>query len=291
LTASFLNLFCRGAENSLVSDARQIENITAALAEKPCNVFMAVNTLFSNLANDSEISRVDFSALRVCIGGGEPIEEAVSHDWHKLTGQHIRQGYGLTETSALVSNNPISRNRFNGTIGVPVPGTDIVILGHEDSPVKAGDAGELCVRGPQVTQGYWRNAEATTKLFTRGGFLRTGDVVSMTPEGYLRILDRKSDVILVSGFNVYPAEIEVVAAQLDGVKECACIGKAHPKKGNRVVLFVACEPWASLSEKEVKNFCSTHLAAYKRPSSIRFVEQLPRTTVGKVLRRELREIE
>jgi long-chain acyl-CoA synthetase len=250
--------------------------------------FMGVNTLYAGLVAHPRIGEVDFSRLRLAGGGGAAIIPTVSERWQAITGGFIREGYGLSETSPVLSFNPGSVDRFTGTTGLPVPSTDVKLMndGVEAAP---GEPGEICAKGPQVMQGYWNQPEATRAAFTDDGYFRTGDVGVFDVRGFLRIVDRSKDMILVSGFNVYPNEIEAVVTALPGVAECACVGVADERSGEAVRVFVVPAREAALSEEAVIAHCRAQLAAYKVPRVVSFVEALPKSTVGKILRRELRD--
>jgi long-chain acyl-CoA synthetase len=233
---------------------------------------------------------VDWSRLRLAGGGGAAVIGAVSDKWKALTGTFIREGYGLSETSPVVSFNPVFVESFNGTTGLPLPSTDIKLLDDEGREAGPGEAGEICVKGPQVMKGYWEKPEANAAAFTEDGYFRTGDVGVFDDKGFLKIVDRKKDMIIVSGFNVYPNEIEAVATGCPGVAECACIGMPDEKTGEAVKLFVVKATNATLDEAGVIAYCRKELTGYKIPKFVRFVDALPKSTVGKILRRELRDV-
>jgi long-chain acyl-CoA synthetase len=232
---------------------------------------------------------VDFSNYRMSVGGGSAILPSTSDKWRAFTGQPIREGYGLSEASPLVSVNPMSEPEFTETVGLPVPGTDIKLLRDDGTLAPRGEAGELCVRGPQVMSGYWRQPEANAEAFTEDGFLRTGDVAVLDEAGRVKIVDRKKDMILVSGFNVFPNEIEAVAAAHPGVAECACCGVPDEQTGEAVRLFVVRPKGGELGADEIIAHCRRELTAYKVPKQVEFLDSLPKSTVGKILRRELRK--
>jgi long-chain acyl-CoA synthetase len=215
---------------------------------------------------------------------------AVSDKWKALTGTFIREGYGLSETSPIVSFNPAQVKAFTGTTGLPLPSTDVILLDDEGREVGVGGSGEICVKGPQVMRGYWNQPEANAAAFTADGYFRTGDIGSFDAQGFLKIVDRKKDMIIVSGFNVYPNEIEAVVTACPGVAECACVGAPDDKTGEAVKLFVVKTPAAPLTEADVIAFCRKELTGYKVPKVVRFVDALPKSTVGKILRRELRDV-
>jgi long-chain acyl-CoA synthetase len=235
------------------------------------------------------IGEVDFSRLHMSVGGGAAVIASVSARWKAITGTFIREGYGLSETSPVLTLNPESIADFSGTTGLPLPGTDIKLLADDGSEVAFGEAGEVCAKGPQVMRGYWNQAQANAAAFTPDGYFRTGDIGQFDAQGFLKIVDRKKDMVIVSGFNVYPNEIEAVASALPGVAECACIGVPDAKTGEAVKLFVVPRPGATLTEDEVNAHCRAELTAYKVPKIVRFIDALPKSTVGKILRRELRD--
>lgn len=247
-----------------------------------------MNTLFCALLNDKGFQALDFRPLRLTLGGGMAVQKAVADRWRALTGKPLAQAYGLTEASPAVALNPLDRQDFNGSVGLPVPSTDISIRDEQGREVAPGQTGEICVRGPQVMRGYWRQPEETAHVFYPGGFLRTGDVGYINPEGYLYLVDRKKDMILVSGFNVYPSEVEDVAASCPGVREAAAVGWPDERSGESVRLFVIADDPA-LTEKAVIDHCRRYLTGYKVPRHVVFRKELPRSNVGKILRRALRE--
>jgi long-chain acyl-CoA synthetase len=290
LMVNFITYFSIGAENWLVPNPRDMAAFVQTLKEARCTVFTGVNTLFSGLLMQPNIEEVDFSHLRVAIGGGAAVLPTTSEKWQALTGKDILEGYGLSETSPILTLNPMTGNGFSGTVGLPLPSTDIKLLGENDTPVALGQAGEICARGPQVMKGYWQKTEANAQAFTADGYLRTGDVGVFDTTGYLRIVDRKKDMIIVSGFNVYPNEVEAVAAACAGVAECACVGRPDEKTGEAITLFVAKIPGANLCEADVIAHCRRELTAYKVPKEVRFLEALPKSNVGKILRKDLRAL-
>ncbi len=289
LMVNFITYFSVGAENWLVANPRDMDGFIKVLKESRPTVFMGVNTLYAGLTMHPELKSVDWSRLKLCGGGGAAVLEATSRKWEEATGHFIREGYGLSETSPIVSFNPHFIDTFSGTTGLPLPSTDIKLLDEESREAALGAHGEVCVKGPQVMGGYWEKPEANAAAFTPDGYFRTGDIGQFTEEGYLRIVDRKKDMILVSGFNVYPTEIEAVAASCPGVMESACIGVPHDRTGEAVALYVVTTPGAALTEAQLIEHCQKDLAAYKIPKIIRFVDALPKSTVGKILRRELRD--
>ncbi|HWE25391.1 MAG TPA: AMP-binding protein [Myxococcales bacterium] len=290
LMVNFITYFSLGAENWLVPNPRDLDAFVDILKEARCSVFTGVNTLFNGLLSHPAIREVDFSRLRVAIGGGAAVHPTTSERWKAVTGRHILEGYGLSETSPVLTLNSGTSEDFSATVGLPLPSTDIVLLDADDRPAAAGEPGEICAKGPQVMKGYWEKPEANRAAFTRDGYFRTGDIGVFDAKGFLKIVDRKKDMILVSGFNVYPNEVEAVAAACPGIAECACVGAPDDKTGEVVRLFVVRAKDAALAESDVLAHCRRALAAYKVPRQVRFVEALPKTNVGKILRRELRTL-
>ena len=285
-----LTYFSVGAENWLVANPRDMDGFVGVLQQARPSVFMGVNTLYGGLVQHPKLGDVDWTRLKIAVGGGAAVVGATSERWRAITGSFIREGYGLSETSPVVSFNPASIQEFTGTTGLPMPSTDIVLLDDKDQEVGLGQAGEICVKGPQVMKGYWQQPNANATAFTSDGYFRTGDVGVFDDQGFLKIVDRKKDMIIVSGFNVYPNEVEEVAASCPGVAECACVGMPDEKTGEAVKLFVVKLTSASLTEAEVSAHCRAGLTGYKMPKLIRFVESLPKSNVGKILRRELRGV-
>jgi long-chain acyl-CoA synthetase len=276
-----------GAMNLLIPNPRDIPGFVRTLARHRVNMFPAVNTLFNALANDPDFARLDFSGLVVSNGGGMAVQKATAEKWLKVTGCPVVEGYGLSETSPVATSNRLDLTEFSGTIGLPVPSTEIAIRDDDGNDVPQGSPGEICIRGPQVMAGYWNRPDETAKVMTADGFFKSGDVGIMDERGFVRIVDRKKDMILVSGFNVYPNEIEQVVSQHPGVLECAAIGIADAKSGEAVKLFVV-KSDPTLSEDDLVNYCRDNFTAYKRPKYIEFRDELPKSNVGKILRRELR---
>jgi len=276
-----------GAKNLLIPNPRDVKGMIKTLGKHRINMFPAVNTLFNALANDPDFSRLDFSGLVVSNGGGMAVQRATAEKWLKVTGCPVVEGYGLSETSPVATSNRLDVKEFSGTIGLPVPSTEISIRDDEGLEVAQGTAGEICIRGPQVMQGYWNRPDETLNVMTADGFFKSGDVGVMDERGYVKIVDRKKDMILVSGFNVYPTEIEQVVNLLPGVLECAAIGVADEKSGEAVKLFVI-KSDGLLHEEDVASYCRENFTAYKRPKYIEFRDDLPKSNVGKILRRELR---
>ncbi len=287
LTCCALVAMRRGGRCVLIPNPRDFPSVVAALRGVRFHVFPAVNTLFNALANNAEFRTLDFSALVLSGGGGMAVQSAVAERWLALTGCPICEGYGLSETSPLATCNPSDTDRYTGTIGLPVSSTEVAIVDDSGGRLPPGTPGEIAIRGPQVMAGYWQRADETAKVMTAEGFLRTGDIGVMDANGYTRIVDRKKDMILVSGFNVYPNEVEDVVAAFPGVMECAVIGVPDEHSGEAVKLFVVRKD-AALQESALVAYCHDNLAGYKRPRIIEFRDELPKSPVGKILRRELR---
>ncbi len=276
-----------GAMNLLIPNPRDIPGFIRTLGKHRVNMFPAVNTLFNALANEPDFARLDFSGLVVSNGGGMAVQQATAERWLKITGCPVVEGYGLSETSPVVTSNRLDISDFTGTIGMPIPSTEIAIRDDDGHDVELGSPGEICIRGPQVMAGYWNRDDETAKVMTMDGFFKSGDVGVMDSRGYLRIVDRKKDMILVSGFNVYPNEIEQVVTMHPGVLECAAVGIPDAKSGEAVKLYVVkCDP--TVSEDDLAAYCRDNFTAYKRPKYIEFRDDLPKSNVGKILRRELR---
>jgi long-chain acyl-CoA synthetase len=250
-------------------------------------MFTGVNTMFAALMHTPGFADIDFSHLRVCIGGGMAVQPAVAKEWKDITGNTILQGYGLTETSPVAIVTPLDAE-FTGSIGLPVPSTDVTICNDDGEPLAVGEIGEICIRGPQVMEGYWQRPDETEKVMLPGGWLRTGDIGRMDEGGFVYIEDRKKDMILVSGFNVYPNEVENVVVEIDGILEAAAIGVPDERSGEVVKLFVVRKD-AGVTEQEIIDYCRKNLTNYKRPKTIEFRDELPKTNVGKILRRALRD--
>jgi long-chain acyl-CoA synthetase len=290
LMVNFITYFSLGAENWLVPNPRDLDGFVEILKSARCTAFTGVNTLFSCLVTHPKIREVDFSRLRLAIGGGAAVLPTTSARWKAITGKDIVEGYGLSETSPVLTLNPNTGTGFSATVGLPLPSTEIKLLDAYDREAAIGEEGEVCARGPQVMKGYWQKPEANRAAFTADGYFRTGDIGVLNAAGYLKIVDRKKDMIIVSGFNVYPNEVEAVAAACAGVAECACVGKPDEKTGEAVRLFVVRAPGATLTEADLIGYCACQLAAYKVPKQIRFLEALPKSAVGKILRKDLRAI-
>ena len=288
LTACCLMGTRMGATNLLIPNPRDIPGLVKELSAYKINIFPAVNTLYNGLLNNPDFAKLDFSGLKVCNGGGMAVQRAVADKWLQVTGCPIIEGYGLSETSPVATCNPSDNHDFTGTIGLPVPSTEVAILDDNGQPLPLGQVGEIAIRGPQVMVGYWNRPEETAKVMTPDGYFKTGDVGVMDERGYVRIVDRKKDMILVSGFNVYPNEIEDVLAAHPGVLESACVGVPDANAGEAVKVFVVRKDPA-LTSAELMDYCREQLTGYKRPKYIEFRNELPKTNVGKILRRELRD--
>ena len=288
LTACFLLGVRAGGTNLLIPNPRDMAGFVKELMKYQVNFFPAVNTLYNGLLNTPGFDKIDFSKLKISNGGGMAVQRPVADRWKKLTGCGIAEGYGLSETSPALTCNPATAENFSGSIGIPMPSTYVSIRDDDGNEVPLGTPGEICAKGPQVMAGYWNRPEETANVMTADGFFRTGDIGVMTPDGYTKIVDRKKDMILVSGFNVYPNEIEEVIAMHPGVLECAVIGVEDAKSGEAVKAFIVKKDPALTAEDVIK-FCGTQLTNYKVPKQIEFRTDLPKTNVGKILRRELRD--
>jgi long-chain acyl-CoA synthetase len=291
LMVNFITYFSVGADNWLVANPRDMDGFVQTLNQARPTVFIGVNTLYAGLVAHPKIMEVDFSNLRVSGGGGAAVIATTSAKWQEITGQIIREGYGLSETSPVLTFNPMYLTEFSGTTGLPLPSTDIKLLDDEGQEVEIGEAGEICAKGPQVMSGYWEKPEANAVAFTADGYFHTGDIGVFDEKGFLIIVDRKKDMIIVSGFNVYPNEVEAVATACPGVMECACIGVPDEKTGEAVKLFVVRMPNATLTAEDLVAHCRKEMTAYKTPRAVQFVDALPKSDVGKILRRELRDLE
>jgi long-chain acyl-CoA synthetase len=279
-----------GAKSILIPNPRDMDGFCGAIKDAKFSVIPGVNTLFQGLAAAPAFKNVDLSNYKVAIGGGAAVIKATSEKWKELTGNHIKEGYGLSETSPILCVNPMSVTEFTDTCGLPVPSTDIKLIDDGGGEVPEGQAGEICAKGPQVTHGYWNNEAANASAFTPDGYFKTGDVGLFTAGGFLKIVDRKKDMVIVSGFNVYPNEVEAVVTDCHGVAECACIGVPDSKTGEAVRVYVVKAPFAEVTPAEIIAHCRKDLAAYKVPKQIHFVDALPKSNVGKILRRDLRNM-
>jgi long-chain acyl-CoA synthetase len=288
LTACYLLGARLGSLNILIPNPRDIPGFIKELQNYQVTEFPAVNTLYNGLVNHPDFAKLDFSKLTVSNGGGMAVQRATAEKWKKVTGCPIVEGYGLSETSPVVTVNRLDIHDFTGGIGLPVPSTEVVIMDDDGNILPIGGVGEICVRGPQVMAGYWNRPDETAKVMTADGFFRTGDIGVMDDTGLVKIVDRKKDMILVSGFNVYPNEVEQVVNMHPGVLECAAVGVPDAKSGEAVKLFVIKKD-PTLSEEDVQRYCHEQLTGYKCPRYIEFRDDLPKTNVGKILRRELRD--
>ncbi len=287
LTACYMLGARQGMTNLLIPNPRDIPGFVATLREQRVHMFPAVNTLFNALANDPGFARLDFSELLISNGGGMAVQQATAEKWLKITGCPVVEGYGLSETSPVATVNRVDVHDFTGSIGLPVPNTEIAIRDDEGRDMPLGERGEICIRGPQVMAGYWNRPDETAKVMYADGFFKSGDIGVMDAQGYVRIVDRKKDMILVSGFNVYPTEIEQVVSLHPGVLECAAVGIPDERSGEAVKLYVVKQDPA-LAEEDLASYCQQQFTAYKRPKYIEFRDELPKSNVGKILRRELR---
>ena len=288
LTVNFLYFFKIGAKNILITNPRDIKNFIKVLEKNRFTVITAVNTLFNLLLTSSKFKKVNFNSLKFSVGGGMAVLESTSKKWKKFTGCEITQGYGLTETSPIVTVNPVDES-FNGSIGLPLPSTDISIRDEEDKELDINEPGELCVKGPQVMTSYWNKPEETKNAFTKDGYFKTGDIAKIRDNGYIEIVDRKKDMIISSGFNVYPNEIEEYVSNYEGVHECGVVGKPDSNRGEMIILYVVKDK-ENLSESDIAEFCKKGLTIYKQPKKIIFIDEIPKNNVGKILRRKLRDL-
>jgi len=287
LTANCLIFNAVGALNVLITNPRDIPGFVKEMKKWNFSAITGVNTLFNALVNNEEFKKLDFSKLKVTLGGGMAVQRAVAEKWKEVTGVPLIEAYGLTETSPAACINPMNLKDYNGFIGLPIPSTEVAILDDDGKMVDKGQTGEISIRGPQVMKGYWQRPDETAKVMTEDGFFRTGDIGYMNDDGYFKIVDRKKDMILVSGFNVYPNEIEDVAMLNPKVLEAAAIAVPDEKSGEAPKLFVVKKD-ASLTEKEMLDFCKQNLTGYKIPKYVEFRSELPKSNVGKILRKELR---
>ncbi len=289
LTANFLNIFTFGGTNLLITNPKDIKGFIKTLSKYDYTIMTGVNTLYNALMNHPDFNNLEFSKLKVSIAGGMALQSSVCEEWKKRTNSLIIEGYGLTECSPVVIVNPLDGNDRVGSIGIPVPSTHIKLIDDDGNEVsKAGEPGELCAKGPQVMKGYWQRPDETSAVLDKDGWLKTGDIASFSEDGFFKIVDRKKDMILVSGFNVYPNEVEDVVCQMPEVLECAAIGVPNDHSGEVVKIFVV-KKNKSLTEEQIKAYCKENLTGYKRPQEIEFRDELPKTNVGKILRRALKE--
>ncbi|WP_367105140.1 AMP-binding protein [uncultured Psychrobacter sp.] len=280
----------RGCIGLLVPNPRDLDSLIKAYKENPPSFFPAVNTLFNALANNEEFKSLDHSKLKMSMGGGMAVVSATAEKWRQVTGNIISQGYGLSETAPVATANPSNSATFSGNIGVPMPATDVAILDEAGNEVELGERGEISVRGPQVMKGYWQREDATAEVMTPDGFFRTGDIGIMDEKGYVTIVDRKKNMILVSGFNVYPNEVEEVMAGHPKILECGVIGVEDDNSGEVPKIFVVCQD-SSLTKDDVLAYAKEHLTGYKRPRQVQFIDELPKSNVGKILHKDLRTLE
>jgi long-chain acyl-CoA synthetase len=276
-----------GGKLILIPNPRDFPAVLKELSKHTIHSFPAVNTLFNGLANHPDFGSVDWSHLKVSLGGGTAVQSSVAKLWFEKTGCPICEGYGLSETSPSASCNPVTATEYSGTIGVPIPGTFMKLLDDDGVEVAIGQTGEIAIKGPQVMAGYWQRPDETAKVMTPDGYFKSGDIGIMDERGYFKIVDRKKDMILVSGFNVYPTELEDVVSQLAGVMECACVGMPDDNSGEAVKLVIVKKD-PDLTEAKVRAYCRENLTGYKQPKVVEFRDELPKTPVGKILRRELR---
>jgi long-chain acyl-CoA synthetase len=276
-----------GGNNVLIPNPRDIPAFVKELQKVPIHVFPGLNTLFNGLLNNEDFRKLDFRNLILSLGGGMAVQRPVADRWFEVTGGLITEGFGLSETSPVASANRLDATEFSGTIGTPLPSTDFSIRDDDGKELPLLEVGEICIRGPQVMAGYWNRPDETAKVMTSDGFFRSGDMGYMDERGYTKIVDRKKDMILVSGFNVYPNEIEEVAMEHPGVREAAAIGVPNEHSGEVVKLFIVRKD-PLLTEEAIKAFCAERLTNYKRPRTVEFRDELPKSNVGKILRRELR---
>jgi len=290
LTISCMAVFMLGGEVILITNPRDIPHFVKEISKIPYTMLVGINTLYNALTHNEAFRKSNFENLRLSISGGMATQDAVATEWEKLTGCHILEGYGLTEASPVISINPFTIDKFTHSIGVPIPSTIISIRDEDNKELAQGEVGELCVKGPQVMHGYWNRDDESKKVFTEDGWLRTGDMVRMDETGFMFLVDRKKDMILVSGFNVYPNELEDVLVSHPGILEAAAIGVPDEECGEKVKVFIVKDD-PNLTEEDVIKHCKENLTGYKRPKFIEFRDELPKSNIGKILRRELREQE
>jgi long-chain acyl-CoA synthetase len=277
-----------GGKLVLIANPRDMPAMLAEMAKHKIHVMPGVNTLFNGMANHPDFNKVDWRHLKAATGGGTAVQSGVAKLWLEKTGRPILEGYGLSETSPSATGNPATATEYSGSIGVPMPNTWLKLLDDDGNDVGKGESGEIAIKGPQVMAGYWQRPDETAKSMTPDGYFKTGDIGVMDERGYFKIVDRKKDMILVSGFNVFPTELEDVVAQLEGVMECACVGVNDAKTGEAVKLVIV-KKNPGLTEAQVRAYCKENLTGYKQPKVVEFRAELPKTPVGKILRRELRD--
>ena len=288
LTANCFIFSSVGALNVLITNPRDIPGFVKELSKWKFTAFTGVNTLFNALLNNKDFKDLDFSSLKLALGGGMAVQKAVAQEWKKTTGKPLIEAYGLTETSPAACINPMTLSEYNGKIGVPIPSTDVKILDDDGKELGVNEPGELAIKGPQVMKGYWNRPEETSKVFTEDGYFKTGDIACVDEKGFFQIVDRKKDMILVSGFNVYPNEVEDVIVTQPKILEAAAIGVPHEKSGEVVKVFVVKKPGQEITEDEIMQFCKKELTGYKCPKMVEFRDELPKSNVGKILRKDLR---
>ena len=288
LTVNCLNMMTVGGENILITNPRDIPGFVKELAKHQYTIISGVNTLFNALLNHPDFAKLDFSHLKLAVGGGMAVQKAVAERWKQVTGTTLIEGYGLTETAPAATANPLDLAEYSGSIGVPMPSTDIELRDDNDKPLPLGEAGEICIKGPQVMAGYWQRPDETANVLGADGFLHTGDIGVMDEKGFIRIVDPKKDMIVVSGFKVFPNEIEQVVAMHPGVLECAVVGVPDAHSGEVPKVYVVKKD-PQLTEQDILEHCKRELTGYKRPKSVEFRAELPKTYVGKILRRALRD--
>ena len=289
LTSNCLSCINKGGLNVLITNPRDLAGFVAELTHWKFTYISGVTTLYNALLNTPGFADLDFSALRVSVAGGMALHTVTAARWQEVTACVLLEGYGLSETSPTLTVNPTNVTEHTGTVGVPIPSTEISIRDDRGHELPTGTPGEICARGPQVTTGYWRRDDATREVMTHDGFFRTGDVGVIDEKGFVKIVDRKKDMVVVSGFKVYPNEVEDVAASLEGILECACIGTPDERTGEAVTLCVVPKQDRAITPDDIRAWCKVHLAAYKVPSRVEFLKELPKSNVGKILRRKLRE--
>src|SRR5690606_24412549 len=287
LTVNCLSMLKIGAHNVLITNPRDMPAFCKEMAKHQFTVFLGVNTLFNGLLNNEAFHKLDFSRLKVSVGGGMAVQKAVAEKWERVTGCPLAEGYGLTETSPVVSCNPIDGSQRLGTIGLPLPNTEVKVVDDEGQDLPIGEKGELCVRGPQVMKRYWNRPEETQKVFI-GEWFKTGDIAVIDEDGFIKIVDRKKEMILVSGFNVYPNEVENVIGSHEKVLEVGVIGMPDPNSTERVIAYVVPKD-KSVTSAEIIAFARRELTNYKVPKEVYFVDELPKSNVGKILRRVVKE--
>ncbi len=287
LTANCLTFLKHGAKNILITNPRDMGHFIKEIKKVRFTAITGVNTLFNGLLNQPQFKEVDFSRLKIALAGGMALQKSVALKWREVTKTPVLEAYGLTETSPAAIMNPMNLTEYNGSIGVPIPSTDVIILDDDEHEVPIGTSGEICIKGPQVTPGYWKRPDETALVFTKNGYLKTGDIGKMDEEGFIYLVDRKKDMLLVSGFNVYPNEVEQVIAMHPGVLEVGVVGVIDKESGERVkACIVKKDP--DLTEEQIIAYCREHLTAYKVPKVVEFYNELPKTNVGKILRRALK---